>query len=298
MQKLEGQIERIRRWREAFNDDTTGIHKTVQDLLWNYAAFQTTVQIVRLASEQQDEGATPNQMLFNLICEGYWSNLLLGTRRLLDNDALKGPKGVYSIRSVVKDVEVSRGWLNRKMYVEKVQNAEYDNMRLRLETDRDLATANVPVWTSNELGLSDAAHKYFDELSGVAPPNRSSDDLIDPAIFIKIEARLASLDKIADHATTHVAHSGNEESRNIKKELENFGTQEARAALKQLKEVSTLIGVWFANEGSAGLATFLGDQFEGLDQPIVRSSDIQKLEEHWQAMDSEIAKWNISAEKL
>ncbi len=298
MQKLEGQIERIKRWQEAFRDDTTGIHTTVQDLLWNYAAFQTTVQIVHLASERQDEGATLNQMLFNLIHEGYRSSMLLGTRRLLDKHALKGPKGVYSIRSVVNDVKESRGWLNRKIYVENVHGAEYDNKRLRLEMDRDLASGNGPVWESRELIKSDDAHRCFDELCGKAPLDRASDDLVDPAIFVRIEARLASLDKIANYATTHVAHSGNEESRHTGRSFENFNIHEARSTLKQLKEVSTLVGVWFANEGSADLATFLGDQFEGLDQPIVRSSDIQKLEQHWQAMDSEIATWKISAEEL
>ncbi len=292
MQKLEDQIERIKRWQEAFRDDTTGIHKTVQDLLWNYAAFQTTVQIIHLASERQDEGAALNQMLFNLIREGYWSSLLLGTRRLLDNHALKGPKGVYSIRSVVNDVKGSRGWLNRKIYVEKVHRAEYG------ELDNELASKNGPAWVIRERNKSDAAHRCFDELCGKAPPDRASDDLIDPAIFVRIETRLASLDKITKHVNTHVAHSGNKESRGTGRSLENFDIHEARSTLKQLKEVSTLVGVWFANEGGAGLATFLGDQFEGLDQPIVRSSDIQKLEQHWQAMDSEIAKWKISAEDL
>lgn len=298
MEKLKGQIERIKRWQEAFRDETTGIRATVQDLLWSYAAFQTTVQIVHLASERQDEGATLNQMLFNLIREGYWSSLLIGARRLLDNHALKGPQGVYSIRSVVSDVRASRSWLNRKIYVENVHEAEYDNKRLRLEMDKELAARKGAVWASRELNNSDAAHRCFDELSGKAPSERSSDDLIDLAVFDRIEARLASLDKLADHATTHLAHSGNLESRRIKKPLEGFGIQEARATLKQLKEVSTLVGVWFANEGSGDLAGFLGDQFEGLDQPIVRSSDMQRLEQHWQAVESEIAEWNISGEEL
>ena len=298
MQKLRGQIERIERWREAFLDETTGIHATVQDLLWNHAAFQTTVRIVQLASERQEEDVPLNQMLFNLIHEGYWSSLLLGTRRLLDDCALKGPKGVYSIRSVVKDVRESRGWLNRKIYVEHVHRAEYDSNRLRQAREMKLAASNGPIWISKELRASDDAHKCFDELSGVAPADRSCGDLINPAVFDKIEARLASLDKIADHATTHLAHSGNQESRHIKKSLDAFGIKEAQSTLKQLKEVSTFVGIWFVNEGSGDLAIFQGNQFEGMDQPVVRGSDVQKLEEHWRALESEIARWNIGAKEL
>lgn len=298
MQRSKQQIERIARWREAFCDDATGIHKTVQDLLWNYAAFRTTVKIVRLANERRGEKAPLNQMLFNLISEGYWSSLLLGTRRLLDKAPLSGPMGVYSIRSVVNDVEASRGWLSRKLYVEKVQHAEYDIEGLRQEEhEKRVAAKGGVVWGNPELIRSDAAHRDFDTLSDVSPSHRSPDDLIDPAIFARIETRLTALDRIAEHVSTHVAHAGNKESR-VNKLLENFDIRDALDTLRQLKEVADLTGVWFANEGGAGLATFLGDQFEGLDQPVVRSAEIEKLEEQWQEMDRDIANWSISAEDL
>lgn len=277
MQKLKKQIERIESWREAFCDDTTGIRKSVQDLLWNYAAFRTTVQIVSLASERQDENANLNQMLFNMISEGYWSSLLLGTRRLLDNNpALSGKKGVYSIRTIVKDVEACRCWLNRKIYVEQVHGA---------------------VWGSRELINSENAHRCFDDLSGVTPPDRCAGDLIDPTIFAKINARLTRLESIVDHVNTHVAHAGNKESRQSKT-LEKFNIRDARTTLKQLKEVSTLIGVWFANESSGDLPIYLDDQFDGLDRPIVSSAEIDQLEKHWKIMESEIAGWRVNAEEL
>lgn len=297
MQKLERHVERIERWREAFCDETTGIRKSVEDLLWNYAAFQTTVQIVHLASERHDESANLNQMFFNMISEGYWSSLLLGTRRLLDNTAVKGEAGVYSIRAVVKDVEASRCWLNRKIYVEHLHGAEYDLERLREEQHNKLVATQGPVWASRDLINSEQAHRYFDELSGVTQPDRCTGDLIDPAIFAKINTRLAGLEGIVDYVNTHVAHAGNKESRQSKT-LENFDIQDARTTLKKLKEVSTLVGVWFANEGSGDLATSLDDQFEGLDRPIVSSADIQKLENHWETIEKEIAGWRVRVEEL
>ncbi|MER9057026.1 hypothetical protein [Mesorhizobium sp. M0910] len=145
-------------------------------------------------------------MLFNLISEGYWSSLLLGTRRLLDKAPLNGPKGVYSIRSVVKDVETSREWLTRRIYVEKVLDAHYDLDRLRREQHEKLTAAKGGViWGDPELMKSEAAHRHFDTLSGVSHLARSPDDLVDPAIFTRIEARLAALDAIAVHVSTHVA---------------------------------------------------------------------------------------------
>ncbi|MEW5716904.1 hypothetical protein AB1462_31945, partial [Pseudomonas sp. SB113] len=92
--KNEKNAQRIAMWRDAFADKRTGIHQTIQDLLWNYAAFRTTVRIVRLANDARGARPPLNQMIFNMVSEGFWSGLLLGTRRLLDRGPLSGPKGV------------------------------------------------------------------------------------------------------------------------------------------------------------------------------------------------------------
>jgi tetrahydromethanopterin S-methyltransferase subunit G len=183
------------------------------------------------------------------------------------------------------------------MYVEQVHGAVYDIRRLQQEGDEKLAATKGLVWRSRELINSERAHRCFDELSGVTPPNRCADDLIDPSIFAKINARLKRLESIVDHVNTHVAHAGNKESRQGKA-LEKFDTQDAQKTLKQLKEVSSLIGVLFANESSSDLATSLSDQFEDLDRPIVSSAEIEHLEKHWESIESEIAGWRVRVEEL
>ncbi|WP_205041991.1 hypothetical protein [Rhodoligotrophos defluvii] len=290
--------QRIAIWRDAFQDETTGIHRTIQDLLWNYAAFRTAVRIVRLANEKRGARPPLNQMIFNLVSEGYWSSLLLGTRRLLDKGPISGPKGVYSIRSVVRDVEASRGWLNRRVYIERVLNAQYDLAPLLQEQRENLVAAKGrPVWGNPELMKTEAAHRYFDVLSCVSPSQRSPSDLISPTIFTKIEARLTALDRISEHVSSHVAHAGNKRSRQ-NKELDNFDIRDAQKTLKQLKEIADLTGVWFANEGGAGLATYIGDQFDGLDHAVIGSADLTDLAEQWRMIDHEIAGWVIGPEDL
>jgi hypothetical protein len=241
--------QRIAAWRDAFTDDRTGIHRTIQDLPWNYAAFRTTVRIVRLANDTRGARVPLNHMIFNLAAEGFWSSLLLGTRRLLDRGNIQGMKGVYSIRSVVKDVEACQPWLNRRVYVEQVLRAQYDLERLHQEQHEALIAAKGhPVWGDPDLIKSEAAHRHFDSLSGVLPTQRSSIDLISPATFMRIEARLVELDRIADHVSSHVAHAGIKQSREHKV-LDSFDVRDAHAVLKQLKEIADLVGVWFANEG-------------------------------------------------
>ncbi|MDE9450260.1 hypothetical protein J3R80_07230 [Aliiroseovarius sp. Z3] len=291
------QLERIKTWQIAFTDHETGIHRTVQDLLWNFAAFQTSAEIVRRAVAEEGREPALNQMFFDLIAEGYWSNLLLGTRRLLDKSSLAGPKGVYSIRSVVKDVKCCQTWLNRKVYVESVHNAQYDIRPLEQQHLSEMRAKGGPVWGSNEITKSQAAHNYFDALSGVSQNARTPEDRIDSDIFDRIESRLSKLDRISEYTSSHIAHAGNRESR-IGKTLEDFNLVEARETLKQIKEVTGFVGLWFANEGGAGLATYIGNQFEGLDQPMIPTDEISSLEERWQALDREIADWSIGATNL
>lgn len=289
--------QHIAAWRDAFRDETTGIHRTIQDLLWNYAAFRTTVRIVRLANEKRGSRPPLNQMMFNLVSEGYWSSLLLGTRRLLDKAPIKGSKGVYSIRSVVRDVKESQSWLTRRIYVEKVFDAQYDLDRLQEQHDRLVATADGPVWGSRELRKSKVAHCHFDVLSGVPVSERNPGDLTSDTIFEKIEVRLASLDRIAEYVSSHVAHAGNKQSRQDR-ELGDFDIRDAEKTLRQLKEIADLVGVWFANQGGAGLSTYLGDQFDGLDHPVVDTADLADLSEQWRLIDREIAEWSIGPEDL
>ncbi|WP_055661630.1 AbiU2 domain-containing protein [Roseibium aggregatum] len=289
---------RIENWRDAFRDNTTGIHKTIDDLLWNYAAFRTAIRIISLANQRNRNRSPINQMLFDLIANGYWSGLLLGVRKLLDKGHLNGGKGVYSIRSVLDDISVCRPKLTRRVYVEQVRNCQYDLDALLAEHGERLRTADGrPTWVSKALILSEDCHKEFDFLSGTAPENRTSDDLIQEAIFERLELRLSNLERISAHVSTHVAHAGNRQSREGKS-LDEFDIRDARVAMKELKQLADLVGVWFANEGGAGLATYIGDQFEGLDNALIATIDLDKLEENWRSIDHDISSWRLSPEDL
>jgi hypothetical protein len=291
--------ERIARWRDAFRDDTTGIHKTLDDLVWNYAAFRTAIQIVRLRTEKRHSEPPINQMLFDLISEGYWSSLLLGIRRILDvSAAINGRRGVYSLRSVIKDIEACRTLINRRVYVEWIREAQYDLDLLRKEQrERLVAQAGKPIWGNPELPKSESSHRHFDFLSGVSETNRSPYDLIDPTVLSKVQDRLVTLNAVTDYVDSHLAHAGNRESRHGKA-LDNFDIRKARDALKELKQIADLVGIWFANESGSGLATFLGDPFEGLDASLVASADIKYLETQWREIDRDVASWSITAEQL
>jgi hypothetical protein len=174
----------------------------------------------------------------------------------------------------------------------------YDLDVLRQENCEALkAAAGKAIWGDPALTLSEYSHRDFDYLSGVRDADRSETDLIDPAVLDLIETRLTVLDRISDHASTHIAHAGNAESR-LGKDLEEFDIRDAREVIKALKEIGDLIGLWFANGAVSTLAVYQGNQFEGLDMAAVSEADMPELDANWELIDQDVASWRLRPEDL
>lgn len=283
---------RIKNWKEAFSDTTSGIYPTLADLHWKYAAFRTAATIVRHAYENPDRGHHPNRMLFNMIADSYWTGTLLGIRRLLDRGALTGDTGVFSLRSVIRDAEACSGKLTRRVFLEEIAGLPYDYEAIERAEFKYLSSLppGTAVWGSTEAFASRSRHDQFDFLSGVSAQDRSPRDKIRKEMFDRLEARLIALDRIAKHVSTHIAHAGNSKSR-TGWELDQFDTGDARSALKELTEVAHLAGGWFAYDGASVLAVAQYDKFEGLDSPLISTEEIEELERNWQTVDEDIASW-------
>lgn len=273
-------------------------------MLWDHAAFRTAIKIGRIANERNrlkddDSPATgPNQMLFDLLARGYWSSLLIGTRRLLDGASLEGARGVYSLCAVLEDIRACRPKITRRIYVEKVRACRYDLQALREENHAALSAANGrPIWGDPELLRCELSHSDFDDLSGVAEADRSETDLIDLAILDALKRRLFELHPVRVHTDTHLAHAGNVLSRSGK-DLDEFDIRDARKVLKSLVEISNLVARWFAGGEVATLAVFQGDQFEGLEAPLIEPDDVELLEQNWAAVDRDISSWSLEAQDL
>lgn len=237
--------DRIARWRDAFVDEETGILPSLENLIWDYAVYCIVIRTIYLANQKRESRPPINGMLFELISKGYWSTLLLGIRRLVDESgAIKGGRGIYSLNSVINDIEACQKKITRKVYVEWIYGARYSVDEKREQQDRRLreaAAKKQTAWGDRDIAESDMAHARFDSLSSISKGRRTPEDLIDPAIFTLIRERLIGLGSIARHVSTHLAHAGNIESRENSRMI-NFDIRNAREALRQLKEVADLMG--------------------------------------------------------
>ena len=132
--------------------------------------------------------------------------------------------------------------------------------------------------------------EQFDFLSGVRAAARSSDDLIRP-VFDRLEARLSRLDAFAQHATIHFAHASTRASREGR-ELEKWGTTDAKDALQLLAQTAELVGRWFVNSGVGDVLPHPQyDQFAYLERPMAAAEIVEGLQRQWDEFAAETAQW-------
>lgn len=294
--------ERVAIWKAAFEGDGQSVMSTLTNFAWNYAAFQTFVAIAQAAPTDEDGQSRLNPLMFQLASTGFWGWAFPAFRRLLDTGPLHGANGVCSLRAIVRDARSVRHRITRRVYVEVIGEAPYDYLELRRQQDefmRGLGEGIHAIPRRLTPEISEYRHAEFDWLSAVDPADRSPDDLIQDAVFDRLEARLASLDHIYEHATVHYAHAATQASRQGRG-LQGFNLAEANAALRELTEVATFVGRWFCN-GSAGPILPVAqdfDPFAYLDQPLF-TGDVGELQATWDAFETESQAWReIENERL
>ncbi|HGM6373748.1 TPA: hypothetical protein ACKP8M_001359 [Stenotrophomonas maltophilia] len=285
--------EKIAAWKNALDGDANSVSQALSHLAWNIAAFSSIGEAIREAPET--EGAKKiNGMMIDLLVEGFWGSTMQAIRRLVDKaHPLYGRNGVCSLGAILSDVRAVRNRITRRVYVEQIAELPYNYEEVRRRHE-EYAWQQGPgaFWVPREFHyeISEQRHAEFDWLSGTTPGTSSDADVIQESIFDRLDARLARLDGVVEHATLHYAHAATEASRNGRV-LDQWGLDDAKAALKELYEVAELIGRWFCFSGVGMLLpTPQFDQFEHLDQPLLQGSRAS-LDALWNAFDEETQRW-------
>ncbi|MBN8742552.1 MAG: hypothetical protein J0H86_23825 [Xanthomonadaceae bacterium] len=287
--------DRIERWRAAFSGDEQSVVRALVSFAWNHAAFQSVVKAVELLPESPDGGKPFNWMLLELLKNTYWGSTVLAIRRLVDAESLIGKRGVMSLRSILNDVRASRAVLTRRVYVEDIAGLAYDAEEVARKGDAFFLrhAERKAVWIPRALQPEPIRqrHDQFDFLSGVPSERRSPDDTIQDWVFDKLEARLAQVQKISDHANIYFAHAATAESREGRG-LTQWGSEDATAAFELLVQTAELMGRWFLYEGVGDvLPAPNGDQFVHMDSPLLPGRDTRPLNERWQAFAERTRAW-------
>lgn len=286
--------QRIELWKHIFETDDNAISKALSELAWNFAAFSCIVEMVR-AAPNEGAGKQLNGMILDMIASGYWSNTMQGVRRLAERGAINGPRGVCSLGGLIQDTRAARGKLTRRVFVEEIAGLAYDYKEVQEQYLQYLLRQSVGVahWVPREYHYepSKQRHALFDWLSGTSSDISTPDDLIREKVFDALEQRLTRLEDVVEHVNVQIAHAATEASRRGRV-LDQWGLDDAKAALKELSQIAELAGNWFCYSGiGTVLPTPQFNQFEHLNQPLF-AGDMARLQEVWDAIAAEVSNWH------
>ncbi len=288
--------ERVDQWRFALEgDDDHAIRRQLHSLAWNVASFRCFVQAVRQHPGAEQGAAPLNTNMFWMLHDGFWATTFLSIRRMVDPSPFTGPRGVFSLRSVLDDIRRHQPQLTRQVFVEVVSGLPYDPVPVE-KAYWDYVfqqPAGGAFFVPRELDADPihSRHAQFDVLSGTTPETRRPDDLVRPDVFDRLAARLDRANAIKDHVDTRYAHAATPDSRK-NRGLETWNLGEAEEALANLAQTAELISRWFVYGGMGDvLPTPQFDQFEHLDNPWMPHGDMTPLHESWQAFAELSAQW-------
>lgn len=295
--------ERVKIWKEAFEEDKNAVLPTLYDFATAYAIYILAGRIVELASTDEDGKKQVNFLLLNFIAESFWYRAILTIRRLLDNESLDGKRGVNSLRSILKDIRKCQPQLTRRAYLEDISGLAYDIEEVERKHDEFLienARNGEAIWTPPQFHSRPIRlrHEEFDFLSGTDPSNRNSNDLIKLEIIDRLEARLSRLDIIVNHANKYIAHAATKTSRRNENtaEIYEWGSEEIKEAIRILAETAALVGKWFIYRGVGNiLPVFQYNQFQYLDKAMVSPDNLEILHNNWNDLDREMEQWVFKA---
>ena len=151
--------------------------------------------------------AARSNTLAYLIDTGYLANQILAVAKLVDEGS-----EVISVRRLLKDIKKKREVLTREIYVAGFGDPYNPEVWRENVNQTD---PSVRIWGLQAPGLSRwiysyDAHKRFDQLAGVAPAERTRNDLIRPIIFDRIDSWLsiAEIKRLKTVRDNFFAHAG------------------------------------------------------------------------------------------
>lgn len=286
--------QRIEHWKAVYDTDDNAITKGLSKLSWDLASFACVVEMVNSAPEDA-QGKRLNAMVVEMLVSGFWNNMMQGVRRLAERQSIHGARAVCSLGGLLDDVKAVRHRITRRVFVEDIAGLEYDWKAIderywaHVLSQREAGYMNV----ARELDCepSRQRHVTFDWLSGTSPEDANPEDVIRAEVFDALEARLSRLDAVVEHVNVQIAHAATEFSR-TGRQLQEWNLADARAALKELAQISQVVGEWFCFSGVGSILPHPQfDQFAHLDQPFY-TGDFQRLQETWDEVENDIRQWH------
>ena len=288
-------------WIQCFSGkDRNSILNQIYQMVWNAAVFKVINEARRIAQVDAKSQTEINGMLHRFIDRCFFDSQFLAIRRLADSTSpFDGPKGVFSLVSLLNDIKANLSLITRdNLFL--VEDLEYDyeaiqQRKLEYAIEQSKSGKNA-YWTPRELDSYSVKlrHEEIDVLAGVNPEQRTPNDTVRFEVFDYLIKKVQDVSgNISLHVNKYIAHSATPGSR----EYDN--TDEIKITLgylwdvhKVICQVANFTDVYLLSRASHSfLPVPQYDHFEFIDRPLVSAENIEVLSKAWHEFHKEMDSW-------
>ena len=293
-------VQKRKEWTECLNGkDCNSIWQQIIRMTWNAAAFRIVNEARRLAPPDADGGVQLNGMVNQLLDQCFSQSHMVAIRRLTDPGGLSGKRGVFSLVSLIKDIEDFRGLVTREHLLEaEGLKYEYEDVKLKLieYQQQQLANGKRAYCVPQELvwGRYEERHGNIDRLCSVRVDARQRCDTIQPRMLEYLKRRLRDeCDELDTHVNKFIAHGATPGSRAIVgADLATPTFGHLWSAHRALCQVASFVSVHLLGGASLHPLAFpQHDQFAYVDRSLVTESNLGVLRQSWDVFDRETHDW-------
>lgn len=299
--------ENIDLWKTCLGgDDPHSISNQLAEMSWDIAVFKVVNEAIGMSGVNSSGETKQNGMVWNLFSTCFFKTQLMTARNLMDVYPLTGTRGVYSLLSVLKDIEKHVALLNRFELIQAV-GLEYDHMPRKIAFEKFVAQQHkngnhvysVPreCWYEEILNW----HKNFDRLSGSVAEDRSKKDQLQTIIIQNLIIKLEkATNKIYEFVNKFIAHKASPGSRKtINADEIEITYNHILNAHKAFLEVANFVSLEICYDGTGALMpTTAFDQFKYLEVPLITTDKLKSVEKVWSEFQShcdELAYYDLDA---
>jgi hypothetical protein len=269
-------IDLFRRRRELWLECLTGsdgnsVKNQVHRMIWNAASFRVINEARRIAPTNKHGKPKLSGLEHELINNGFFAYQAIAIRRLGDTFPLEGPKGVFSLAGLLRDLRTHAHLFTRNNMTQvEAERADYPKFYLRVR------------------------HEQIDEMSGVEQRHRADGDAVQGRVFDRLISRLKEAsDELHQHADQFLAHAATPESR-LRRKTDDLSItlNHIYHAHRVVCETVNFVSIWLLGDNHLGfLAIPQFDQFEHMDAPLVETKSLTSLRRVWEEFENETHGW-------
>lgn len=294
--------KKINEWKDCIHASTpsgsldgNSIVSQIQWMIENVRRYQLFRTALKHCESDENGRPRVNKQLCLLIKECYGVTQMVAIRRQTETNARKGeesgmsgPKGVWSLRSLVDDMSKNCKLLTRSNYNARASQKLSCQASGRGTTSLAHEFKNGPCWASErECAIVDAGevNRRLDRLAGVADCSRKPEDQVSASYFQCFVHDLIAIGNRFDEAVNkYLAHASTQHSRK-QKDVDNpiINHHVVEDAICKLASIMNAIAVDICADSNHPLIFSDDDArpMQYLDHALVPAGCIPELEKHW-----------------